>query len=77
VKTIMQDKRPIYAIYFESRDEGYMVGVRCDRITPYQENGEMAEVTWLAVERDGEVVARVPSRLVSVHYTTKKEVQDD
>ena len=40
----------------------------CDRIEAYWENGEMAPIPWLAVYRDGEIIARVGARGHEIGY---------
>jgi len=80
MRTIMEDNRPID--YISSEDANsifYRVGfcgisggppARVTVIEPYEENGEMAKVTWFAVRglNYNEIIARVPARLVQVVY---------
>lgn len=63
---------PIKGIIFES-GEFYEVGHQgITAITPYFENGEMSQVTWLAVFKDGNadinIISRIPCRMVQILY---------
>lgn len=62
------DTRTIRAIYYEGRG-GFEVGDgQITHIEAYDENGEMGFVPYLAVFNGPKIAARVPARLVSVHY---------
>ena len=65
---LSRDPRPITSVWFDS-GHGWSVGERCTKIEAYDENGEMANVPWLAVHNpDGTIVARIPARMVTVLY---------
>lgn len=76
IRTI-DDKRPIVAIFVSQEQEVYRVippGQKCERwdqchkIVPYEENGHMAGITWLAIIRDGAIDARVNANACSISY---------
>lgn len=63
---ILEESRLIQAIGFEAGGGWSIEGGFA--IKPYLEYGEMAAITWLHVTKDGETIARVPARLVSIVY---------
>ena len=67
IKTIMQEGRPIAALWYED-GEGVKVGVGwVTKIKPYLEPGEMANVTWFAVYRNnGFIHQRINSSKIAV-----------
>ena len=67
VLRIIQDERPIDNILADD----WMASVHLDGVTaivPYEECGEMAHVTWLAVYVDDEIKYRIPARLCQIEY---------
>ena len=61
MKTIFEDNRPIKSIFWPD-EANITVGVgNVESIVPYYENGQMADVLWLAVYRNGELEQRVNS----------------
>ena len=58
---IITDKRKIKSAWIDAPDEtGATVGYSgVTSIKPYEENGEMAAVTWLAVYKDDALVKRL------------------
>lgn len=66
---IVEDNREIESIVLES-PYSFSVGEGgIESIKPYQENGEMAAITWFAVYAADKIIARVSSRyVVAVYY---------
>lgn len=47
----------------------YRVGVLgVTKITPYEENGHMAPITWIAIEKGEEIYARFPADKAVIFY---------
>lgn len=71
IPTIMQDDRPIQALYFNDA-EGSALRLGTGTVKafrPYEENGEMAPVTWIAViDFSDKITRRVPARMVEIEY---------
>ena len=68
--TLMQDKRPIKAVYFNVENGGgYQVGANATEIEAYGENGQMDGVPWIAVSDKTGVIVRIPASAVTVYYT--------
>ncbi len=74
---IIDDPRPIRAVWFGSRgqddEEGAKLGFPqrhpVTKIEPYEENGQMAPVTWLRIWKGETVVARVNvSGVMEIEY---------
>ncbi len=72
---IIDDTRAIKRITLEGEDSFYEVGSTVGKIVPYEENGEMAAITWFAIySRENKpypisIIARVNSKFVdSVCY---------
>lgn len=69
---IIDDKAEIYSIEELGRDQNYFawkVGARgVTAITPYEENGQMASITWLAIMQGDFVAARVPADKFAIVY---------
>lgn len=60
IRKLIDDERPILSAWGVDMQTGATVGQRSvSAIKPYEENGQMAAVTWLAVYVDDEVVARL------------------
>jgi len=69
LKKIYEDERPIQGIYFDEGRVGWSSGAQITRIRPYTELEAMSScVTWFTVFEGDQIVARVPSRMVQVHY---------
>ena len=74
IEELVRDERPI--LYAERLGEGEDSwwttkegpSKNCDEIRPYWENGEMAAVPWLAIIKDGEIIARAPARFHEIGY---------
>jgi hypothetical protein len=45
----------------------------CDEIRPYWENGEMAGIPWLAIIKDGTIIARCAARYHEIGYSQEGE----
>jgi hypothetical protein len=68
VPSIMQDKRTIYTV---AAHWGWYARLYRDGVTaiiPYEERGEMAAVTWLAVYVGAEIRHRIPAHLCRIEY---------
>ena len=68
IKKIFEDEREIKGIYSDEGREGWTVGKTVTKIIPYQENGEMAPITWLAVYKNENIIVRIAARGVQIHY---------
>lgn len=71
MNTIMQDKRQIMAVVELGVNEPftYRIGTwEVTNIVPYEENGHMAAITWIAVERNGEIYTRFPADKAMIFY---------
>jgi len=74
IKRIIEDPREIETICFGRY--GYLkVGEKdVSKIEPYEENGQMAKITWLAVyNTDGELQLRMNSADVIIEYKVEEE----
>lgn len=73
IKTILEDPRPIEwiclpwenAVPWNTKKSRYK---NCDEIRAYPEPGQMAQVPFYAVIKDGEIIARTPATVVEVGY---------
>jgi hypothetical protein len=63
---LIDDKRKIKCLVFEDETEIKAGGLICDEIIPYQENGEMAPITWFACYRDSILIQRVNSKYIAL-----------
>lgn len=72
IKGLVDYARPIRsaAIFVGENDEGFAVGVGgITKIVPYEEQGEMSMVPWLAVfDDEDEIVARIPAHMALITY---------
>lgn len=80
METIMQDMRPIKQFLFDDGERHAVGFLGVTKIIPYEENGELAPYTWLAVYvrespkpqhlvSSNEVIKfRVPANKVSIEY---------
>ena len=74
VPKLIDDPRPIHwAESASSRCQGELGaavgGDGVTRIVPYEENGQMAPVTWLAVYKGDEIVARLnAAEMAKIQY---------
>lgn len=71
MKNIIEDKREIERIEIFTQDARDMVSYSTRdtpaiKIIPYYESVEMAGVIWFAIEREGEVIARINGKYVQV-----------
>ena len=68
----IEDKREIRALYLGDNEETCfrLKYGGCTKIVPYEERGEMSNVTWFAVYNNiNEIISRINGRFVSsVHY---------
>lgn len=70
---LTKDQRPILSVWHCGVVEWlYEVGDNCDSIEPYAESGHMSMVPWIAVYKDGQIIARIAADNVSIHYTPNK-----
>lgn len=71
IPTIVQDDRPIKALYFNDAEDNFLqLGTgTVKEFRPYEENGEMAPVTWIAViDFNDKIARRIPARMVEIEY---------
>lgn len=64
--TLLEDLRPIRAIWFVENDTGYKVGVTCDEIRVYAEMTAIGASPWFAVKKGGQIITRVNASKVAV-----------
>lgn len=66
MKKIIEDKRPIKRLYIKGNTCYSIIagGEFCDSIEAYEENGELAPVTWFAIIKDGIVAFRINGHYV-------------
>lgn len=66
---IVDDKREISAVYQLNDESAYIVGKgNITAIKPYDENGEYAPFTWLAIFKGEQIAIRIPANAVEIHY---------
>ena len=67
---LSRDPRPITGVWFHDQENsGWAVGPRVTKIEAYDENGQMANVPWIAVfNPDDTIIARIPADKVTVMY---------
>ena len=65
---ILEDKRPIEAIYWNNAEDAQYSTKGGFEIEAYGEPGMYCCIPFFAVKHDGVIVARVPAWQVSVHY---------
>lgn len=70
VPSILRDPRPIASVWFHGEGAGgHQVGsAGCTRIAAYPENGEYAEIAWVAVYHGDHLKTRFPAKMVVVFY---------
>ena len=66
--SILDDNRTIDGIFFEDEDGSCYTRDTGFTILPYMEPGPCGNITWLAVMKNGAIIARVPSWKVSIVY---------
>ena len=70
MKKILEDKTPIVGIHFDHAQLSVYVGGGLDvtKIEAYPENGQMAEVPWIAVWKGDNILYRIPANLCRIEY---------
>lgn len=66
--TILNDKRKISLVEFAGENAGMYRALGDMVIEAYPEPAEHCYVPWIRVIKNGEVIARIPAGMVSIHY---------
>ena len=68
IQGILDDKRPIASICWNTEDGATYEATRGYTIEAYGEPGIHCNLPYFAVSKDGVIICRVPAWQVSVHY---------
>ena len=59
------DNQEIQGVYFSLEGDGYISGRNCEKITVSMERGQMSEVPWFAIWKNGKIVEKFNGAIIA------------